>query len=316
MHISDHVLRCFLALADTSHFTSAAERCHLTQSALSQLISRLEERVGVSLFNRDSRSVSLTPEGQRFAESTRRVVKELDLALNDLLDIATLQAGYVSLAAVPSLSVMWLPKVLRHFHSEHPAIRLQLHDESSIDCHELVRQGTVDFALNSQPSSLNEMRAEILFEEALYLVCPVEHPISKLKVASAKDLAGIRFLHLKGTEKLIVCTSEGQRAARNVLHEAGVVDTGFEVNNMVTLAGLTAAGLGVCLAPETSLPLFSLLPTIAVKISPRLMKRQIFLVHQKGRVLSHAAQKMREFLLDKQNLQKFGDPHGELSSEK
>ncbi len=311
MHISDHALRCFLALADTGQFTNAAERCHLTQSALSQLISRLEERLGVSLFNRDSRSVSLTNEGRRLAESARRIVNELELAITDLRDISTLQTGYVSLAAVPSLSVMWLPKVLRQFHSEHPGVRLQLHDESSVRCHELVRQGIVDFALNSQPSTLHEMRAEMLFEEALYVVCPADHALSQCKVASARNLADVRFLHLKGTEKLIVRTSKGQQAARNVLHEAGVIDTGFEVNNMVTLAGLVAAGLGVCLAPETSLPLFSLLPTKAVKISQNLMSREIFFVHQKGRVLSHAAQKMREFLFEARESAVAQSPRGD-----
>jgi len=298
MHISDHALRCFLAVADTGQFTIAAERCHLTQSALSQLISRLEERVGMPLFNRDSRSVSLTNEGRRLAESARRIVNELELAITDLRDISTLQTGYVSLAAVPSLSVMWLPKVLRQFHCEHPGIRLHLHDESSVRCHELVRQGIVDFALNSQPNTPHEVRAELLFEEALYVVCPPDHPLARCKAASARNLSGVRFLHLKGTEKLIVRTSKGQQPARDVLYEAGVIDTGFEVSNMATLAGLVSAGLGACLAPETSLPLFSLLPTKAVRISQNLMSRQIFFVHQKARVLSHAAQRMREFLFE------------------
>lgn len=297
MHISDHALRCLLALADTGQFTAAADRCHLTQSALSQLISRLEERVGAALFNRDARSVTLTNEGRRLAESARRIVNELELAISDVRDISTLQAGYVSMAVVPSLSVMWLPQVLRRFHGEHPAIRLQLHDESSVRCHELVRQGSVDFALNSQPSS-HDVRADLLFDEALYVVCPTDHPLARSKTASAKQLAGVRFLHLKGTEKLIVRTSSGQQAARSVLHAAGVIDTGFEVNNMATLAGLVASGLGVCLAPETSLPLFSLLPTKAVKISHTFMSRQIFFVHAKGRGLSPAAQKMREFLFE------------------
>ncbi len=298
MHISDHALRCFLALADTGQFTGAAERCHLTQSALSQLISRLEERVGVALFHRDSRSVTLTGEGHRLAESARRSVNELDLAITDLRDISTLQTGSVSLAAVPSLAVMWLPQVLRRFHARYPGIRLQLHDESSAQCHELGRQGIVDFALNSHPDTPHEMQAQLLFEESLYLVCPPDHALARRKLVSAGDLAGVRFLHLKGTDKMIVRTDKGQRAARNVFHEAGVVDTGFEVNNLVTLAGLVASGLGACLAPQTSLPLFHLLPTRAVRIDPKMMRRQIFFVHLKGKTLSPAAQSMRELLFE------------------
>lgn len=298
MHISDHALRCFLALADTGQFTSAAERCHLTQSALSQMISRLEERVGVALFHRDARSITLTSEGHRLAESARRIVNEVDLAITDLRDISTLQTGSVSLAAVPSLAVMWLPQVLRKFHLRHPGIRLQLHDESSVQCHELVRQGIVDFALNSQPGTPHEMQAELLFEEPLYVVCPPDHALAQRKLVSAGDLAGVRFLHLKGTDKMIVRTSRGQQAARNVFHAAGVVDTGFEVNSLVTLAGLVASGLGACLAPETSLPLFQLLPTQAVRIDPKMMRRQIFFVHAKGKALGPAAASMRELLFE------------------
>ena len=93
MHISDHVLRCFLALVDEGQFTVAAEQCHLTQSALSQMISRLEERVGVLLFDRDSRSVTVTSEGRRLAETARRITSDLDRAIADLRDIATLQNG-------------------------------------------------------------------------------------------------------------------------------------------------------------------------------------------------------------------------------
>jgi LysR family carnitine catabolism transcriptional activator len=298
VHISDHVLRCFLALEATGQFTVAAEQCHLTQSALSQLISRLEDRVGVLLFDRDSRSVTLTKEGQRFSETARRVTAELDRAMADLRDITTLQTGHVALAVVPSLAVMWLPKVLRLFHARYPQVRLQLHDLSSVRCHELVKQGTVDFAVNSQPGTQHEMDSELLFEEFLYVVCPPDHPLSAKKVVTPRDLQGVEFLHLQGTDHMLVRTSKGLGGARHALQQAGVVSTGFEVGSLATLAGLVASGLGVCLAPETSLPLFSLLPTCAVRISPSMMTRPIYFVNQRGKALSHAAQRMRDLLFE------------------
>ncbi|SCK43479.1 DNA-binding transcriptional regulator, LysR family [Variovorax sp. HW608] len=296
MHISDHVLRCFLALADAGQFTVAAERCHLTQSALSQMISRLEERVGMQLFNRDARSVTPTDEGRRFAETARRITADLDRAIADLRDIATLQAGQVALAVVPSLAVVWLPQVLQQFHQRHPAVRLQLHDQSSVRCLELVRQGVVDFALNSQPGTPHEMDAELLFEESLYLVCPPNHPLARETQVTARSLTGLPLLHTQGTDNMLVRTGKGMRGARRALYEAGAVDSGFEVASLATLAGLVASGLGACLAPESALPQFSLLPTRAVRISPRMMTRPIYFVHQKGRTLSHAARGMRELL--------------------
>ena len=297
MHISDHVLRCFLAVADTGQFTQAAEQCHLTQSALSQLISRLEERLGVLLFHREPRSVTLTSEGQRLAETARRVLAELNQVVADFRDITQLHTGSVSLAAVPSLSVMWLPKLLSLFSSQHPGVRLRLYDQSSVRCLELVRQGAVDFALNSQPGTQHEMDAELLFEESLYLVCAPDHPLSRVKEVTPADLRGVRFLHLQGTDDMMVHTPSGLRGARHVFSEAGVIDTGFEVSNLATLAGLISSGLGVGLAPETSLAQFSVLPAHAARISARMMTRPIYFVYPKGRALTHAAIAMHALLL-------------------
>jgi LysR family carnitine catabolism transcriptional activator len=297
MHISDHVLKSFLVLAETGQFTVAAELCHMTQSALSQMISKLEERVGVLLFNRDTRSVTLTPEGRRLAETARRVTSELEQVLTDLHDVATLQTGYVALAVVPSLAVMWLPKVLGAYRSLHPRVQIQLHDVSSVRCLELVRQGIVDFALNSQPGTPHEVEAELLFEEALYVVCPPDHPLATASLITPRMLQRVKFLHLQGTGNMLVRTGKSLRPARQVFQEAGIEDTGFDVNNLATLAGLVAAGLGVCLSPETSLPHFSLLPTVAVQISPKMMTRPIYFIHRRNRELSPAAQKMRESLI-------------------
>ncbi|WP_051236701.1 LysR family transcriptional regulator [Ottowia thiooxydans] len=298
MHISDHVLRCFLALADSGQFTLAAEQCHLTQSALSQLISRLEGRLGVLLFNREPRSATLTNEGRRLAETARRVLADLGQVVTELRDVATLQTGQVSLAAVPSLSVMWLPSLLKLFGSRYPGVRLRLHDQSSVRCLELVRQGVVDFALNSQPGMPHEMDAELLFEESLYVVCAPDHPLSKVKVVTPADLAGVRFLHLQGTEDMLVRTPTGLKGARHVFSQAGVVDSGFEVTSLATLAGLVSSGLGVGLAPETSLDQFRLLPTHAARISPQMMMRPIYFIYPKGRALTNAARSMHGLLLE------------------
>ena len=302
MHISDHVLKSFLTLAEAGQFTVAADLCHMTQSALSQMISRLEERVGVPLFHRDSRSVTLTAEGKRLAETARRVSLDIDQMLSDLRDVATLQTGYVSLAVVPSLAVMWLPKILGAYRAAHPRVRVALHDVSTVSCLELVRQGVVEFALNSQPGTPHEVEAKLLFEEALYVVCPLDHPLTTVKEITPRMLAKVKFLHLQGTGNMLVRTGKTSRSARKVFQEAGVEDTGFDVNNLATLAGLVAAGLGVCLSPETSLPHFKLMPTVAIRISPKMMTRPIYLIHRKNRELSPAAKKLQQMLIDNPHL--------------
>jgi DNA-binding transcriptional LysR family regulator len=110
------------------------------------------------------------------------------------------------------------------------------------------------------------------------------------------------FLHIQGTGDMLVRTGRSLKAARQVFREAGIEDTGFDVNNLATLAGLVAAELGVCLSPETSLPQFSLLPTVAVRVNPKMMTRPIYFIHRKNRQLSPAAKRMREILIENPHL--------------
>lgn len=114
-NFSGKLLCAFLALVDTGKFKIAAERCNVSQSAFSQMISRLEEQTGVRLFDRDTRHVSLTPEGRLLVPIARTVAGDIQAMYDELLDHAEKRTGKVSIAAPPSLSADWLPKILADF---------------------------------------------------------------------------------------------------------------------------------------------------------------------------------------------------------
>ena len=296
MPISNRVLQAFLVLAEVRKFTVAAERCHMTQSALSQLIATLEGRVGVRLFERGTRSVSLTPEGERLAISARRITTELETALGDLRAIAQMEQGHVSMAIVPSLAAFWIPEILRAYRAQFPKIRLHLHDASSARCHEMVRLGQVDFSLSSQPGVPGEVEAELLFEEALYIAFPVGHPLGAQRTMALAELQGVEFIHLQGTGQMLVRTGAEVRPAKQVLMEAGIVDVGLEVVHMATQAGLVAAGLGACLTPQSSRPQFDVLGLPTVQMDPAAIVRPIYLSQPKRASLSVAATEFQNFL--------------------
>lgn len=296
MQISDRVLQAFLMLAEVQKFTLAAERCHMTQSALSQLIGRLEERVGVLLFERGTRSVSLTPEGERLAVSARRITSELENALEDLRAVATLEQGQVSLAVLPSLAAFWIPQILRKYREKFPKIRLRLYDVSSARCHEMVRLGVVDLSLSSQPGVPGEVDAELLFEEPLYIACPAGHPMGLLKKIRPQALRGIRFIHMQGTSKMLVRTGTEIRPVKQVLTDAGIIDEGLEVEHMATQAGLVAAGFGVCLMPKFSLPQFRSPNIRTVLLDTDAIVRPVYLSKRKGASLSVAATEFQHFV--------------------
>jgi LysR family carnitine catabolism transcriptional activator len=296
MQISDRVLQTFLVLAEVQKFTVAAEKCNMTQSALSQLIARLEQRIGVRLFERGTRSVRLTPEGERLAISAKRITNELENALIDLQAIATLESGQVSIAVIPSLAAFWIPQILHKYREKFPRIRIHLHDVSSARCHDLVRKGLVDFSLSSQPGFPGEVDAELLFEEMLYIACPASHPLAKRKALGLADLRGLEVVHLLGTNRMLVRAGNDIRQTKQVLIDSGVVDSGLEVEHMSTLAGLVAAGLGACLMPEFSLPQFSSARIRTVKLKRDAMVRPIYFSKPKGAGLSLAASEFKKLV--------------------
>src|SRR5690606_28225709 len=127
MKISSQLIEAFLVLEETKRFAVAAERCHVSASAFSQMITRLENIVGARLFDRDTRNVSLTAEGEAFLAGARRIAAEMEETLRQVSERVALRSGSVSIAAPPSLTADWLPNILAEFHKDHPGILLQVH---------------------------------------------------------------------------------------------------------------------------------------------------------------------------------------------
>ena len=142
-------LRCFLAVADTGSFTKAARRVFLTQSSLTTTIQQLEDDVGVKLFERTTRSVSMTPAAVRFMGQARRVLGEFDAMISDLRAIGQNLEGHLRIAAAPSPMTWLVIPSLNHFRSECPGIAISLREGGTEDIERRVLEGVVDFALAS-----------------------------------------------------------------------------------------------------------------------------------------------------------------------
>lgn len=285
MNLSGRLLDAFLALEETRRFSVAAERCHVSPSAFSQMIGRLEEQVGARLFDRDTRNVSLTPEGEAFAAGAHRIAAEMADTLAELRDRAARRRGFVALAAPPSLCADWLPRLLAALRERYPGISLRLFDVVSDRCLELVRKGDVDFGLNAQRGNELEFDSTLLFHEPLYLLCRTDAPIARRRPMRLQDLAGQPFIHT-------VRTGSVWQQLQSVLRPVNVADTGLEVAQFGTLAGLVANGFGISVIPHFALPLCRRPGLAAVRIADADAVRPVYMVRRKGRSLSTAAQEM------------------------
>ena len=291
MNISGRLIDAFLALEETRRFAVAAERCHVSPSAFSQMITRLEEKVGARLFDRDTRNVSLTAEGEIFSKGAHRIANEITNSIAELRDRASCAAGRVSIAAPPSLSASWLPKQMAGFKREHPGINLQLHDVVSDRCVEMVASGEVDFGLNARAVHSKEFDSLLLAQEGMFLICQINHALAKRKSLKLKDLAGCTIVNT-------VRSGSVWQQLQELLKSIHIKDSGIEVSQFGTLAGLVANDFGVSIVPQLAVQLCKLPGLTAIPILDRKAVRPIYMVKRKNRSLSTAAQAMWHKLLE------------------
>src|SRR5688500_5510406 len=126
----------FVAVAETLHFTRAAERVHVSQPSLSQQIRALESELGAELFSRARGNIALTEAGETLLPLARRILADADTARLEVQELGQLRRGRIRLGATPSLCTGLLPEVLRTFHDMYPGIRLLIEEGGS---HGLVR---------------------------------------------------------------------------------------------------------------------------------------------------------------------------------
>lgn len=287
INLSARDLEAFLALAHTQHFTRAAERCHLSQSAFSQKIARIERTAGVALFERSTRHVTLTPEGEVFAEEVARIQQDLQHAVSHLSELATRRIGRVAIAALPSVSAVWMPRVIARYRAANPNIRIELFDALAGGGLALLREGRVDLAITAG-GDLREFDATELKNERFHLVCAPTHRLAGRRSVGLAQLKGEEIVHLARSSSV-----------RQHLEAAGVTARAdsLQVEHLATVAALVAEGLGVSVVPELTLFHFRRAGLASVPIRDAQLRRPILLARRKGKALSVAARAMVEEIL-------------------
>ncbi len=290
INLSIRDLRALLALADQRSFTRAARQCHLSQSAFSTLIKGIEDVLGYRLFDRDTRKVELTPQGQLLEASARRVVADFDAMIADVHGHAQLRTGRVSVAALPSLAAGWLPSVFAEYRQRHPHVGLALADRLSAPCVELVRSGQADFALASSHIEGDDLETQLLCNDRFHLVCRADHPLAQQAAVSVRDLSAAPFIHL--------ARSHSVRLQLERAFHPHPMRTVMEVEQLATVTGMIAAGIGITVVPALTLYEFQRPELVSRPIRIKGLVRRIHLVRRRGVTLSPAAQAMYGLMLE------------------
>lgn len=284
-------LNVFLSLAETLSFRRTAEQMHLSQPAVSALISRLEEALEVRLFDRTTRSVQLTGSGQVFVEQARILSLQSDEAVRAVRNVMELRVGQVVLAALPSLAATVVPAAFARFAAQYPGVRLRVVDTLSGPALDLVRAGEVEFALTAANPAYIDLDYTPLASDGFVLLIPVSHPLA----ASREPLSWAEVSDLTHISMPLPSSVRQYADAALLLHRLRFAPS-YEVEHLATINAMVAVGLGVAALPELAAAVAPQAGLVQRRLIDPDMRRPIGLVTRRGRSLSLAGTAMVDIL--------------------
>lgn len=235
-------LRYLVALADCGHFGQAAEACFVSQSTLSTGLKKLEDFLGVVVFDRSLKRVTPTPIGREIVESARRIVdeaariREVASYAKDPMD-RTLHLG-----VIPTLGPYYLPHVLTQVRLAYPKLRLLLREEMTPHMLEHLADGKLEAGLLALPIDDANLEVAPLFVEPFLAAVPGGHPLARLKSVNIDELAAAGLMLLEEGHCL-------RDQALEACHLQGIKSEEIRATSLETLRQMVAMGLGVTLIP-------------------------------------------------------------------
>jgi LysR family transcriptional regulator, hydrogen peroxide-inducible genes activator len=235
-----------VAVGELRHFGQAAQRCLVSQPALSEQIRKLEAQLGVQLFERTNRRVEVTPQGRVLLAKAERVLAEARELLALAQHAGQPLAGNLTLAAIETLGPYYLPHLLRRMRAAFPGVVPHLLEGRTATLLEWLVHGELDLVLAALPLAVRGLETHALFFEPFLLVCPIGHRLQNIAAPGLDDLTDDDLLlleegHCLRDQALALCHAGHQRHA----------------TSLETLWHMIAAGEG-----------YSLLPVLAVQSRP------------------------------------------------
>lgn len=243
MNLSGLTLRDFeyvVAVAELGSFVKAAERCHVSQPSLSVQVSKLEARLETTIFERTTRRLIVTAEGDRLVDQMRKVLHEARMLVALSARSSLPFGGSLRLSAIATLGPYLFPHILHDLRSKYPDLVLVLGEGKTDDLLELLLQGDLDALLMSAPVGEAGVMAVPLFNEPFVMACPIGHP------AAAKN--GVGWIGLDARQRLLL--EEGHCLRDQAIAACADVDAAARhATSLETLKYMVAAGEGCTLLP-------------------------------------------------------------------
>jgi len=293
MRVGIRQLQIFRAVAEAGSFSEAATRLHLSQPATSGAIRKLEETLEVRLFDRSTRRIFLTPEGQELLRLSGRLLEEFEAITGDLRDYLARRRGRIVVAALPSLAAITLPPALAVLKASYPGVDVSLRDILHDEIQELVGSGEADFGLTVTPRPGRGLAFRPLIVDRFVLLCRPDH-----------DLAGRRQVSWAQVVRYPIVgmarTSSVRQHIDAACAQAGIaLRNEYDPEHLATVGALVREGLGVAALPSLTTPLLRFAELVEVPIVRPRVERTMGIVTRSGRSLSVAAAALVELLVER-----------------
>lgn len=252
-------LQYFLAVAQSLHFSKAAEKLFVTQPTLSHQLAELEAQLGTPLFDRSGKGVRLTQAGETFRAYAQRSIDEIEAGCNALAELEGLQRGDLSIGVTQSFVHRLMPPIIAEFLTRYPAVHLDVQEMTAGQIERQLAEGVLDLGIAFAPSALEDTELEPILEERLLLVARRDHPLANQPSVRMAELAGVPLVLLRrdySTRQLI----------EDYMAQAGVKPTvACETNTIDLMRGLAGVSNLAAIMPESSVeksPQLCVLPLV------------------------------------------------------
>ncbi|MCY8935478.1 LysR family transcriptional regulator [Peribacillus frigoritolerans] len=282
-------LRYFQVTAQFEHMTKAAEVLRVSQPALSKTISRLEENLGTSLFNREGRQIYLNDFGKIFLQRVNRIIQEIEEGERQIKEMAGLKARSTSVSiALPHI----LPFFIVEFMKRDPKMHIRQYSASSIGMKKQLENAEVDFCISMDPIYGDEIEWMPLLDEEVFLSVPQDHHLAKRESITLYEAANETFISRTSGYGFRDLTDDFCRQAGFEPY------TPIELEEAGAILRLVEMGIGVSFTPQLSLLRQSLPSTVQLPITNPVCRRTIGIAWNRNHYLSPTALDFRKFTID------------------
>lgn len=247
-------LKYIVALAREKHFGRAADSCFVSQPTLSVAIKKLEDELNVSLFERGSSEVSMTPVGERIVVQAQRVLEESSVIKSIAMQGMDPLAGPLRVGVIYTIGPYLLPGLVSSMIEEVPGMPLLLQETFTVRLLELLKQGEIDVAVLALPINESGFVIQPLYEEPFVVALPKHHEWASRKTIHPDELKNENMLllgsgHCFRDQVLGVCPE----LSRFSQSSEGIQRT-FEGSSLETIRHMVASGVGITVLPSSSVP--------------------------------------------------------------